>query len=96
MEDPTRSRRKEKIRDYVDANSKSKWMAVIYALIYGPFGCIYTNPKSTVIALVVAASLAVIYWPLIGLVWLACVIVAPFQVKAYNAKIRRSARFLVN
>lgn len=95
MEDTGKSRRRQKIKDYVDVSSKSTTVGVIYALVFGPFGCIYTNPTSTVIALIVAIGLGLIYWPLIGLVWLGCVVMAPFQVRAFNAKLRRSARYSV-
>ncbi|MCB1798565.1 MAG: hypothetical protein KDI67_06755 [Gammaproteobacteria bacterium] len=87
--------RKERISEYVKASSKSPVAAVIYSLIYGPFGCIYTDPKSTVIALLAAVALGLVYWPLIAVVWVACVIVAPFQVKKYNARLKREARYTV-
>jgi hypothetical protein len=68
---------------------------VIYALVFGPFGCLYTAPQTALIALFVALAVGLIYWPLIGLVWLGCVLIAPFHVRAYNARVRRNARFLV-
>jgi hypothetical protein len=90
-----RRRRREKIKEYVEARSKSPVAGTLYALIYGPFGCIYTNPKATFIAVLVAITLGMVYWPLIFVVWLGCVVMAPFQVRAYNAKIRRNARYVV-
>lgn len=95
MEDARKSRRREKIEDYIDANSKSPTAGVLYALFYGPFGCLYTNPRNTVIALFVAVGLGLIYWPLIALVWVSCMVMAPFQVQAYNAKVRRGAEYFV-
>ena len=95
MEDMEKARRREKIRDYIDASSKSTTAGVIYTLIFGPFGCMYTNPWSTVIALFVAVGLGLIYWPLIALVWLGCVVMAPFQVRAFNTRVRRSADYYV-
>jgi hypothetical protein len=95
MEDLGKSRRREKIKDYIDASRKSPVAGVIYALFFGPFGCSYTNPWSTVIALVVAIGLGLIYWPLIALVWVGCMILAPFQVRTYNQRLRRSARYHV-
>ena len=68
---------------------------MVYALFYGPFGCLYTNPKSTLIALLVAFCLGLVYWPLIALVWLGCVVMAPYQVRTYNAWVRRGARYNV-
>ena len=88
--------RREKIRDFVDANSKSQITGAIYTLIYGPLGFLYSNPKLALLTLLVAIGLGIVYWPLIGVVWIACVILAPFQVRAYNAKIRRNARYIVN
>lgn len=95
MEKTAQIRRREKIKDYVAANSKSPFIGVLYALLYGPFGCIYTNPKATLVAVFVAVGLGLVYWPLIAVVWLGCVVMAPFQVRAYNARIRRSARYVV-
>lgn len=95
MERTATSSRQQRIREYVKASSKSPVIAVIYSLIYGPFGCLYTNPKSTVIALIAVVALGLVYWPLIAVVWVTCVLVAPFQVKAYNAKLKREARFTV-
>lgn len=93
--DSRRNSRRQRISEYIDAHRKSPVAGTVYALIYGPFGCIYTNPSSAVIALLVALALGLIHWPLIGLVWVACVIMAPYQVRAYNAKVRRSARHVV-
>ena len=59
MSDSSGARRRETIKDYVDANS-----------------------KSTLIALLVALCLGLVYWPLIALVWLGCVLLAPYQVRA--------------
>ena len=95
MERTATSSRQQRITEYVKASSKSPVTAVIYSLIYGPFGCLYTNPKSTVIAVIAAVALGLVYWPLIAVVWVTCVLVAPFQVKAYNAKLKREARFTV-
>jgi hypothetical protein len=95
MSSPERSQRREKIKDYIDANRKSPAAGMLYALVFGPFGCIYTNPKSTLLALLVGVAAGLIYLPLIAVVWLACVATAPFQVRAYNNKIRRSARYVV-
>ncbi|MCG6966253.1 MAG: hypothetical protein LJE59_07070 [Chromatiaceae bacterium] len=95
MEKVDRQRRREKIADYVDANSKSPVAGAVYALLYGPLGCIYANPEIAVLAVVVTVFLGLIYWPLIGLAWVACVVMAPFQVRAYNARVRRSARYFV-
>ena len=95
MGDGSKSLRREKIQSYVEAHSKSPTAGVIYALIYGPFGCIYTNPWSTVIALLVALGLGLIYWPLIALVWVGCMVMAPFQVRAYDTRVRRPARYNV-
>jgi hypothetical protein len=90
-----RVRRRQKIEDYIDASRKSPVAGAIYALVYGPLGCIYASPKSAFIALLAAVALGLIYWPLIGLVWLGCVVIAPYQVRAYNARVRRSARYHV-
>ena len=87
--------RRKKIRDFIDANSKSPFTGAIYTLIYGPLGLIYSNPKLAVMALFVAIALGVVYWPLLGVLWVICIALAPSQVKAYNAKIRRSARYIV-
>lgn len=95
MDKAYESRRREKIQDYIDASSKSPVVGVICALAFGPFGCIYTNPWNTVIALVIAIGLGLIYWPLIGLVWVGCMIMVPFQVRTYNDKVRRAARYYV-
>ena len=67
----------------------------MYVLVYGPLGCIYTYPRSAVVALLAAIALGLVYWPLIGLVWIGCAILAPFQVRAYNAHVRRGARYNV-
>ena len=45
MEDVVRERRRQKIKKYVDVNSKSSVAGVFYALFYGPLGCIYTQPE---------------------------------------------------
>ncbi len=95
MDNKKRSERRQKIRDFIDANSKSQTTGALYALIYGPFGLLYSNPKLAFLFLVAAIGLGFVYWPLIGLLWLICLILAPFQVRRYNRKIRRSARFLV-
>jgi hypothetical protein len=95
MQETERHRRREKVREYIDANRKSPVAGAIFALIWGPFGCIYSNPMSTVFALLAALALGLIYWPLIGLVWIACVVLAPFQVRTYNARMRRGARYNV-
>jgi hypothetical protein len=95
MEDTAKSRRRRKIKDYIDATSKSPTAGVIYALVFGPFGCAYANPWSTVVALFLAVAVGLIFWPLIALVWIGCVVVAPFQVRAYNHKVRRGARYHV-
>ena len=95
MNDNDKAARREKIRDYVDANSKNPMTGAIYALIYGPLGFIYSNPKLAITSAFIAVALGVVYWPLIGVFWVACVAVAPSQVRAYNAKIRRSARYIV-
>ena len=57
---------------------------------------LYTNPWNTLIGLFIAIGLGLIYWPLIGLVWIACMVMAPFQVRAFNAKVRRTARYFVS
>ena len=95
MERRATSSRQERIREYVKASSKSPVTAVIYSLIYGPFGCLYTDPKSTVIALMVAVALGLVYWPLIAVVWVACVLVAPFQLRPYNPKLKRACKYTV-
>lgn len=95
MDEKARERRRARIRDYIDANRKSPVTAVICTVIYGPLGCIYTDPKSAVIALLVAVALGLVYWPLVGLVWVGCIIAAPFQVRVYNAKIQRLAHYVV-
>ena len=95
MEGTGRSRRREKINDYIDAASKSPVAGAVYALIYGPLGCIYSAPWSAAIGLLIAVALGFVYWPLIAVVWIGCVILAPFQVRAYNARIRRRARYVV-
>jgi hypothetical protein len=93
--DLARRRRNEKLNELTAAHSKSTTAAVLYTLFYGPLGCLYTNPTSTAIALLICGMLAVLYWPAIAVVWLTCVAMAPFQVKAYNRKVRRNARYLV-
>lgn len=95
MDKKKHSERRQKIRDFIEANSKSQTTGALYALIYGPFGLLYSNTKLTFLCIVLAIGLGIVYWPLIGLLWMACVILAPFQVRSYNRKIRRSARFLV-
>ncbi len=95
MKNNDNAARRERIRDFVDANSKSPVTGAIYTLIYGPLGLIYSNPKLAVLALFVAIALGFVYWPLLGVFWIACIVLAPLQVKAYNAKIRRSARYIV-
>ena len=95
MEDVVRKRRRQKIKKYIEVNSKSPVAGVAYAFFYGPLGCIYTHPQNALIALFMAVCLGLIYWPLIALVWLGCVIIAPFQVRAYNARVRRGARYHV-
>jgi len=95
MEDAVKSRRRQKIKDYIDATSKSPVAGVIYALFFGPLGCAYANPRSTVVALLLAVAVGLIYWPLIALIWIGCVVMAPFQVRAYNHKVRRGARYHV-
>ena len=66
MEDAYRRRRREKIQDYINASRKSPVAGVIYTLLFGPFGCICTNPWATLIALFIAVGLGLIYWPLIA------------------------------
>ncbi len=95
MEDVIRKRRRQKIKKHIDVNSKSPVAGVIYALFYGPLGCIYTYPRNAFVALLIAVCLGLIYWPLIALVWLGCVIIAPYQVRAYNSRVRRGARYHV-
>ena len=95
MEDEDKKRRREKIKDYIEASSKSPLVGVIYALVFGPFGCIYTNPWSTLIGVFIAICLGLIYWPLIALVWVGCMIMAPFQVRFYNRRVRRRAHYYV-
>lgn len=90
-----RRQRREKISDYVDANRKSPLVGSVYALIFGPLGCIYTDPRNSLFGVLAAMFVGLIYWPLIAIVWLACIFMAPFQVKAYNERVRRSARHLV-
>ena len=67
MGSETLTRRSEKIRDYIDANRKSPLVGSLYALVFGPLGCIYTGPKSSVIGVFAAIALGLIYWPLIVL-----------------------------
>ena len=95
MEENAKARRKEKIEDYIDASSKSPAIGVLSALIFGPLGCLYASPWSSLVALFVAVCLGLVYWPLIGLVWLGCMVMAPFQVRAFNARVRRTARYYV-
>jgi hypothetical protein len=95
MDKNNKQERRQKVRDFIDANSKSPLAGAIYALIYGPFGLVYVNPKLAITALLCAVALGFVYWPLIGLLWLACVVAAPYQVRTYNSRIRRSARYLV-
>ncbi|MDJ0741123.1 MAG: hypothetical protein QNJ91_15515 [Gammaproteobacteria bacterium] len=95
MGSSNRTSRREKIRDYIDANRKSPALGSLYALIFGPFGCIYTDPKVTVIGVLAAIAAGLIYWPLIAAVWLSCVLLAPFRVRAYNQRVRRNARYVV-
>ena len=94
MKNNNKAARQEKIRDFVNANSKSPITGAIYTLVYGPLGFIYSNPKLAVLALLIAIVLGVVYWPLIGVLSIMCVVLAPFQVRAYNAKISRSARYI--
>ncbi len=56
MEDAAKSRRRQKIKDYIDTTSKSPVAGVIYALFSGPFGCAYANPRSTVVTLYLAVA----------------------------------------
>ena len=95
MEDVGKKQRRQKIKKYIDVNSKSPVAGVVYALFYGPLGCIYTYPRNALIALLVTVCLGLIYWPLIALVWLGCVVLAPSQVRAHNARVRRGARYHV-
>lgn len=95
MEDVGKKQRRQKIKKYIDVNSKSPVAGVVYALFYGPLGCIYTYPRNALIALFIAICLWLVYWPLIALVWLGCVVLAPSQVRAYNARVRRGARYHV-
>ena len=90
-----KKKRRERVRDFIDANCKSPLLGALYALVFGPFGLIYTRPSNTLIALLLAVGAGMVYWPLVGLVWLGGVVVAPFQVRAYNSRIRRSARYFV-
>lgn len=95
MTESPRSRRRQRIEDYIDAHRKSPVAGAVYALVFGPLGCIYSSPKSTFFALIAAVALGLTYPPLIAVVWLACVLMAPSQVRAYNARVRRSARHFV-
>ena len=46
MEDVVRERRRQKIKKYVDVNSKSPVAGVLYALFYGPSGLyLYATAK---------------------------------------------------
>lgn len=90
-----RRQRRKKIKEYIDAHHKSPFVGSLYALVFGPLGCLYTFPKNAVFGLLAAAAVGLIYWPLIGLVWLGCVVAAPFQVRDYNRRIRRGARHYV-
>ena len=53
MEETAKNLRKEKIKDYIDASSKSPTLGVLYTFFFGPFGCIYTvnAPESASIVL---------------------------------------------
>ena len=93
MDDAYKSRGREKIQDSIDASRKGPVAGVIHTLFFGPFGCIYTSPWSAVIALFIVVALGLIYWPLIALMWVACMILAPLQVLNYNPCLRRSARY---
>ena len=95
MHENDRQQRRQKVRDFIDANSKSPTTGAIYALIYGPLGLIYVSPKLAMGALFVATALGLVYWPLIGLPWLACVVAASYQVRTRDTRIRRSARYMV-
>lgn len=95
MANNNNEQRRRKVRDFIDANSKSPVTGAFWALIHGPIGLLYANPASALVALLLAIAAGLVYWPLIGAIWLACVVIAPYQVRSYNARVRRNARFLV-
>jgi hypothetical protein len=46
MEEPAKSRRRQKIKDYIDATSKSPVAGVIYALFFWSFRlCLCQSPE---------------------------------------------------
>lgn len=94
-DDDNKQQRRRKIRDFIDANRKSPMTGIVYALFYGPFGLIYSNPRLAIVALLLGVAAGLIYWPLVAVVWVGCVVIAPYQVRSYNSRVRRRARYLV-
>ncbi len=95
MEGRYSDKHRQKIERFIAASSKSTTLALVYATVYGPFGCFYTDPRGAVVAIFLAVALGIVYLPLIALVWIGCILMAPLQVRAYNAQVRRRARYLV-
>ena len=95
MDDRFSEPHQRKIERFIAVSSKSTALALLYATVFGPFGCVYTDPRAAVVAIFVAVALGIVYLPLIGLVWIGCILMAPLQVRAYNAQMRRRARYLV-
>jgi hypothetical protein len=70
-------------------------LALLLAVLFGPLGCLYVSPRLAIPALVLAGALGYLYWPAVVVVWLACVVYAPFKARALNRRLRRRGRWAV-
>lgn len=88
--------REERIDAYVDAEKKSPTAAFLLALLIGPLGYLYVSVGSGLSAILLAIGLALLHPGLVVIVWLMCVIAAPFEIVSRNKKLRAKAELMAS
>lgn len=92
MTDNTNTR-EARIDAYVEANKKSPILALGLAILLGPIGYLYTSVLSGAIAILL--TIATVGIPHLTIViWLACVVAAPFETASVNKKLRIKAELM--
>ena len=91
--------REQRIEAYVQMHRKSPLAAFLLALAFGPLGFAYASLSGTLTCLIIAAlAWLVVPWSIVMLLllllWVICVLLAPFAALEANRKLATSAELL--
>lgn len=86
--------REARIQAYVKENSKSPLLGFLLAILIGPIGYLYVSTTGGVVAILLAVVFALMWFPLVFLVWIVCILAAPIEAMDQNKKLRVKAELM--